>query len=64
MSLQSHSRMRWFAASLLALSAGMGAASSSQEGKQADTFRSEVAKIEIQRPPRLAFPEPGSGREK
>ena len=58
MSLQSHARMRWFAAPLLALSAGMAAASSSQDGRQADTFRSEVAKIEIQRPPGWHFQNP------
>jgi len=58
MSLRSHSRMRWFAAPLLALSLGMGTASCSQDGKQADTFRSEVAKIEIQRPSGWHFQNP------
>ena len=58
MSLRSHSRMCLFVASLLALSTGTGAVSSGQDGRQADTFRSEVAKIEIQRPPGWHFQNP------
>jgi hypothetical protein len=58
MGLRSHSRMWLFVGSLLALSTGTGAVSFSQDGRQADTFRSEVAKIEIQRPPGWHFQNP------
>lgn len=58
MSLQRRSRVRWVSVLLLALSVGMGAASSPQDGKQADTFRSDVAKIEIQNPPGWHFQNP------
>jgi len=60
MSLGSQGRMRWFVASVLALSAGTGAPSYPQGREQAATFRSELAKIEIQKPSGWHFQNPES----